>query len=58
MKYLLYVLISSVSLFSFSQEIDLSDETNVTFYGSEHFLIEGSAVADSLKESPYDRLPS
>jgi hypothetical protein len=58
MKYLLCVLISSVSLFSFSQEIDLSDETNVTFYGSEHFLIEGSAVADSLKESPYDRLPS
>ena len=58
MKYLLYVLISSVSLFSFSQEIDLSDETNVTFYGSKHFLIEGSAVADSLKESPYDRLPS
>jgi len=58
MKYLLYLLISSVSLFSFSQEIDLSDETNVTFYGSEHFLIEGSAVADSLKESPFDRLPS
>jgi len=58
MKYILYLLISSISLFSFTQEIDLSDETNVTFYGSEHFLIEGSAVADSLKESPFDRLPS
>lgn len=22
-----------------------------------HFLIEGTAIADSLKESPYDRLP-
>ena len=28
-----------------------------TYYGKDYFLIEGTIVPDTLKESPYDRLP-
>ncbi len=31
---------------------------NTKFYGREHFLIEGTAIPESQKESPYDRLPA
>tara|TARA_B100001093_G_scaffold520524_1_gene617657 strand:+ start:4586 stop:5668 length:1083 start_codon:yes stop_codon:yes gene_type:complete len=33
-------------------------EDNSIYYDNNFFLIEGTIVADSLKESPYDRLPS
>jgi hypothetical protein len=34
-----------------------SDETYIVYYDKEHFLIEGTVIPDSLKESSYDRLP-
>ena len=30
---------------------------SMIYYGRAHFLLEGTAIADSAKESPYDRLP-
>tara|TARA_B100000768_G_C11278931_1_gene377434 strand:- start:431 stop:1570 length:1140 start_codon:yes stop_codon:yes gene_type:complete len=58
MKYFLLVLISSFSVLSCSQQIEtIKTDSAVIYYGREHFLIEGTAIADSLKESPYDRLP-
>jgi len=58
MKYFLLVLISSFSVLAFSQQIEtIKTDSTVIYYGREHFLIEGIAIADSLKESPYDRLP-
>ena len=58
MKYFLLVLISSFSVLAFSQQIEtIKTDSTVIYYGREHFLIEGTAIADSLKESPYDRLP-
>ena len=59
MKYfLLFIIISGFSVLTFSQEIEtIKTDSKVIYYGREHFLIEGTAIADSLKESPYDRLP-
>ncbi len=58
MKYFLLVLISSFSVLAFSQQIEtIKTDSKVIYFGREHFLIEGTAIADSLKESPYDRLP-
>ena len=57
MKYFLLVLISSFSVLTFSQEKESTKDINISYFGREHFLIEGTAIADSLKESPYDRLP-
>ena len=58
MKYFLLVLISSFSVLTFSQQTEtiITDSTTI-YYGRQHFLIEGTAILDSLKESPYDRLP-
>ena len=57
MKYNFLILVTFFSLQSFSQDKTINNESNVSYYGRDHFLIEGTAVADSLKESPYDRLP-
>jgi len=59
MKYfLLFIIISGFSVLTFSQEIEtIKTDSAVIYYGREHFLIEGTSIADSLKESPYDRLP-
>jgi len=58
MKYFLLVLISSFSVLSCSQQIEtIKTDSAVIYFGREHFLIEGTAISDSLKESPYDRLP-
>lgn len=49
-----YILVSAFLLFySLSAQV----ENNLSFYGKDHFLLEGTIVPDSLKESPYDRLP-
>ena len=58
MKCFLLVVISSFSILSFSQPSEMikTDSTTI-YYGRQHFLIEGTAISDSLKESPYDRLP-
>ena len=58
MKYFLLVLISSFSVLAFSQGIEtIKTDSTVIYYGREHFLIEGTVISDSLKESSYDRLP-
>ena len=57
MRYLLLFVISGFSIVSFSQEKESTKDNNISYYGRKHFLIEGTAIADSLKESPYDRLP-
>ena len=57
MKYILLIIISGLSLTGFSQEKEITKDNNISYYGRKHFLIEGTAIADSLKESPYDRLP-
>jgi hypothetical protein len=58
MKYFLLVLISSFSVLAFSQGIETTKtDSTVIYYGREHFLIEGTVISDSLKESSYDRLP-
>ena len=58
MKYFLLVLISSFSVLTFSQQTEtIITDSMVIYYGRQHFLIEGTAILDSLKESPYDRLP-
>jgi hypothetical protein len=48
-----------LSIFSLAsaQESNYTKHTARKYYGPENFLIEGTAFADSLKESPFDRLP-
>jgi len=41
----------------FSQSFLFSQDIPIKYYGRDSFTIEGSAIVDSLKESPYDRLP-
>ena len=58
MRYFLLVLISSFSVLAFSQQTEtIKTDSTIIYYGRQHFLIEGTVIADSLKKSPYDRLP-
>ena len=58
MKYFLLVLISSFSVLTFSQQTEtIITDSTIIYYGRQYFLIEGTTILDSLKESPYDRLP-
>ena len=58
MKCFLLVVISSLSILSFSQPSEMiKTDSTIIYHGGQHFLIEGTAISDSLKESPYDRLP-
>ena len=58
MKYFLLVLISSFSVLIFSQQTEtIITDSTIIYYGRQYFLIEGTTILDSLKESPYDRLP-
>ena len=58
MKCFLLVVISSFSILSFSQPSEMiKTDSTIIYHGRQHFLIEGTAISDSLKESPYDRLP-
>ena len=41
----------------FSQAQGTKKQNLIKYYGRDAFLIEGTVLADSLKESPYDRLP-
>lgn len=51
MKRLLLFIISGFSVLAFSQETEIIKETNITYFGREHFLIEGTAMADSLRKA-------
>mgnify|MGYP000589348321 FL=1 len=58
MKCFLLIVISSFSILSFSQPSEtITTNSTIIYHGRQHFLIEGTAISDSLKESPYDRLP-
>lgn len=50
-----------IALFSFcqvySQGQSIEEESNIRFFGRNYFLLEGTAFADDIKESPYHRLP-
>ena len=50
-------MIFGYSILSFSQENKITQEKEITYFGRDHFIIEGTSISDSLKESPYDRLP-
>jgi hypothetical protein len=56
-RFIFLLLLCCFSSSVFSQETS-PKKNNVTYYGKEHFLIEGTGVAESEKESPYDRLPA
>lgn len=51
--FIFLLLISIFSSFCRAQEVPA-----ITFYGLESFALEGSPVADSLKENPFHRLPA
>lgn len=51
-SYFLMLLFFSIPCLSFSQELK-----NRNYYGAQYFLLEGTEIADSLKENTYDRLP-
>ena len=44
-------------LYVFSLSFIFSEDVPIEYYGRNSFIIEGTAIADSLKENPYDRLP-
>lgn len=46
------------SFFVSAQEAETNATDSIRYYDKTHFLIEGSCIPDSLKESPYDRLPA
>lgn len=57
MRKLIFLLfLASLSTSGFSQE-NTAKNDNTKYYGKESFLIEGTGVPESEKESPYDRLP-
>lgn len=55
-KYLYLIIFSCIYTFSTAQENPAKKEP-AKYYGKERFLIEGTGVPESQKESPYDRLP-
>lgn len=56
-KLIYFLLLSFISTSAVSQESPAKKD-NTTYYGKESFLIEGTGVPESEKESPYDRLPT
>ncbi len=56
-KYICLLLLCFISASAISQE-SAAKKDNTIYYGKESFLIEGTGVAESEKESPYDRLPA
>lgn len=56
LRYIRILFISCISGPGISQEAPKNEE-NIKYYGKEYFLIEGTAISESEKESPYDRLP-
>ncbi len=54
-KPIIFILILFLTTGSFSQE---DQQAEIEYYGLDHFLIEGTDIPVSEKESPYDRLPT
>jgi hypothetical protein len=58
MKRLMLILVcSSVLICIEAQIITPGKEEKPKYYGKEYFLIEGTVIPDTAKESPYDRFP-
>lgn len=55
-RFLFAVFLCGICTFAAAQTSDPKDDSK--YYGKESFLIEGTGVAESEKESPYDRLPA
>ncbi len=55
-RYLFLFIFSGLQYLCIAQ--DTTATNSVKFYGKEYFLIEGTAIPESEKESPYDRLPA
>ncbi len=51
-QYFFILLFLSIPILSISQE-----QKNVTYFGKDYFILEGTEIDDSLKENRYDRLP-
>ena len=51
-EYLCILLLLSIPTLTISQELK-----NVTYFGEDSFILEGTGIPDSLKENRYDRLP-
>ena len=51
-QHFLILLLLSIPILSISQELE-----KPTYFGKEYFILEGTKIADSLKENRYDRLP-
>jgi len=51
-RYSLILVLISISILSSSQELP-----DMVYFGEDCFLLEGTEIADSLKENRYDRLP-
>lgn len=56
-KFICLLILACISTSAISQEAPAKKE-NVKYYGKESFIIEGTGVPESEKESPYDRLPA
>lgn len=56
-KHLLILLLLGISLSGYSQTLP-GKNSDIKYYGRDYFLLEGTAFPDSVKESPYDRLPA
>jgi hypothetical protein len=55
-KIIIFFLLNILSNSLLAQELDTKKAT-INYFGKAHFLIEGSGIPESEKESPYDRLP-
>lgn len=51
-RHFLILLLLSIPILCISQELK-----KPTYFGKEYFILEGTEIADSLKENRYDRLP-
>lgn len=57
-QFLILSLFSFTTTFCFARQKSLKTQPHVQYFDKNYFLIEGTSIADSLKESPYDRLPA
>lgn len=56
-KLICLLFLATICTSVFSQE-NTGKKENIKYYGKDSFLIEGTGVSESEKESPYDRLPA
>ncbi len=57
LRYLLLVIFSGMAVFSVAQQEQAVKEKAIQYFSKDFFLIEGTAIPESVKENAYDRLP-